>query len=384
MGKPIVEALAEVKKCAEACRYYAEQLPHLLQRREVQAHYTHTYISFQPLGPILSIMPWNYPFWQVFRFAAPALAAGNVILLKHSDITSGCADEIEKLFYEVNSELNLFQNLRIQHDQAARIIADSRVCGVTFTGSARGGKQVAQTAAINLKKIVLELGGSDPYIVCEDADIEKAAKTCVKSRLTNNGQSCVAGKRFIVHKSIIKKFSEIFIEEMGSYVIGDPLDLNTKLGPIAHRRFLKNLQDQMNGFEGLKVKRTETTQSLPTYGCFMRPSALLFEKPTAGFFTEEVFGPVAMITAFEQMEEAFRWANQSPYGLGGGIFSAQPEKVLELAERELQSGMVAINDFVRSDPRVPFGGIKNSGYGRELGHFGIYEFVNVKTIGISG
>lgn len=384
MGKPIVESLAEVKKCADACRYYAEMLPEFLQKKEVKAHYKTSLISFQPLGPIFSIMPWNYPFWQMFRFAAPALAAGNVILLKHSDITSGCAEEIEKLFYEVQSELHLCQNLRINHDQAAKVIADPRVCGVTFTGSTRGGRQVAQAAAASLKKTVLELGGSDAYIICEDADIEKAAKTCVRARLINNGQSCVAGKRFIVHKKVSDKFQEIFVNEMSSYVIGDPMDINTKLGPLAHRRFLKNLQDQMNAFEALKTKRIEAKQELPLQGAYVRPSVFLFDKPNPNFFSEEIFGPVAMLVSFEGMDEALRWANQSPYGLGGGVFTSHPEKVVELFEKEMQVGMLVVNDFVRSDPRMPFGGVKNSGHGRELGAFGIYEFVNVKTIGISG
>lgn len=383
MGKPLVESVAEIKKCADTCDYYAENFPALLERREVQAHYKKSFISFQPLGPILSIMPWNYPFWQMFRFAIPALAAGNVILLKHSDITSGCAEEIERLFYEIQSHLHLCQNLRINHEQAARVISDPRLHGVTFTGSTRGGKQVAQTAASYLKKSVLELGGADAYIICEDADIEKAAKICVKARLVNNGQSCVAGKRFLVHRSAYEKFQEIFLHEMGSYVVGDPMDIKTKLGPLAHRRFVKNLQDQVSIFETLKIKKIETKQELPSRGAYVRPAALLFEKPSPQFFTEEIFGPIAMITSFETLEEAVKLVNRSPYGLGGGVFTSQPDAVMEFLEKEMQVGMFAINDFVRSDPRIPFGGVKNSGYGRELGSFGIFEFVNVKTIGIS-
>ncbi len=382
MGKPILEAIAEVKKCIDVCRYYAEKLPEFLQKKEIVAHYSQTYVSFQPLGPILSIMPWNFPFWQVFRFAVPAIAAGNVVILKHSDITSGCAEEIEKLFLEVNSELPVLQNIRAHHEQAARMIADPRVSGVTFTGSTRGGKQVAQTAAAHLKKTVLELGGSDAYIVCEDADLETAAKTCAQSRLVNNGQSCVAGKRFIVHKNIAKKFGELFLEEMSSYVLGNPMNIKTKLGPIAHRRFLKTLKDQIKIFESLRVKIVDARQELPEEGSYIRPSVLLFEKPKLHFFTEEVFGPLAMITSFDQLDEALRMVNQSPYGLGGGVFTAKPDDLLEYFEKEFQSGMLVFNDYVKSDPRVPFGGIKNSGYGRELGPFGIMEFVNVKTIGI--
>ncbi len=384
MGKPLVESLAEIKKCADTCDYYAENFPAMLEKREVQAHYQKSFISFQPLGPLLSIMPWNYPFWQMFRFAIPALAAGNVILLKHSDITSGCAEEIEKLFYEIQSHTHLCQNLRINHDQAAKVISDPRIFGVTFTGSTRGGKQVAQVAATYLKKVVLELGGSDAYIVCEDADIEKAAATCVKARLVNNGQSCVAGKRFLIHKNVMSKFQEIFIHEMNSYVLGDPLDIDTKLGPLAHRRFVKSLQDQVNIFETLKIKRIETKHKLPPKGAYIRPGMLLFDKPSAQFFTEEIFGPVAMVTAFETLDEAIHLSNRSSYGLGGGIFTSRPQEVVEILEKELQVGMIAINDFVRSDARLPFGGIKNSGYGRELGSSGIYEFVNVKTVGISG
>lgn len=382
MGKPIVESIAEVKKCADVCRYYSEKLPEFLQRKEVSAHYSKTFISFQPLGSIITIMPWNYPFWQVFRFVAPAIAAGNVVILKHSDITSGCAEEIEKLFNEVNPELHVFQNIKAHHDQVARMIADNRVAGVTFTGSTKGGRQVAKVAAESLKKTVLELGGSDAYIICEDADLEKAAKLCAKARLVNNGQSCVAGKRFIVHKNIAKKFVEVFIEEMSSYVIGNPMDLNTKLGPMAHRRFLKNLNDQIKIFESLRVKRTEAKQEMPELGSFIKPSVLLFEKPNPSFFTEELFGPVAMVTSFENIDEAIRWNNQSPYGLGGGVFTSRVNELFDYFEKEFQSGMMAFNDYVRSDSRVPFGGTKNSGYGRELGLFGLMEFVNVRTIGI--
>lgn len=383
MGKPLVDSLAEIKKCQQVCDYYAENLQRLLEKKEVQTAYKKTYVSFQPLGVVFGVMPWNFPFWQVFRFAIPALAGGNVVLLKHADITSGCAEEIERLFYEAQVELHLFQNLRLDHNQAAKVISDSRVQVVTVTGSIKAGRQIAGVAAENLKKCVLELGGSDAYIVCEDANLETAVQSCVRSRLINNGQSCVAGKRFFIHRNIFKKFTEMFVSEMSSYVVGDPMNINTKLGPIAHRRFLKNLLDQISIFESLKAKRVDGAQDIPSKGSYITPAVILFDKPSLAFNKEEVFGPVALMTPFEKIEEALQTINQSQFGLGGGIYSTRPEEVLPLLEKEMDVGFAVMNDYVKSDARIPFGGVKSSGYGRELGEFGIYEFINVKTIAIN-
>ncbi|WII70957.1 NAD-dependent succinate-semialdehyde dehydrogenase [Bdellovibrio sp. 22V] len=372
MGKLISEGKAEVEKCAVTCEYYAKEAPGMLRNQPAASPYTSAEVSFQPLGVIFSVMPWNFPLWQVIRFAAPALMAGNVILLKHADLTAGTAELIHQIFSELTSEYQLLRNIHVDHDTAARVIAHPQVRGVTFTGSSAGGRAVAMEAAKNLKKIVLELGGSDAYLVLDDADIKMAAKICAKARLVNCGQSCVAGKRFIVHEKVAKDFIHLFAEEMKA----------AELAPLASVKFQKQIISQVEKLKswGGKVVLGGSAPQGP--GAFYPATVVVFENDLPEIHKEEVFGPVASVFIVESTEEALRVANSSPYGLGGGIFTQDIDKGRELIEKELQAGFVVVNDYVKSDPRIPFGGVKESGYGRELGHFGILEFVNIKTVAV--
>lgn len=375
MGKLIAEGNAEVEKCAVTCEYFAKEAPAMLKNQvALVSPYANAEVSFQPVGVIFSIMPWNFPLWQVIRFAAPALMAGNVVILKHADLTAGTADLISKIFSDLTSEYKLLRNTQVDHDVAAKIIASSKIRGVTFTGSSVGGRAVAIEAAKKLKKIVLELGGSDAYIVLEDADVEKAAKACAKTRLVNCGQSCVSGKRFIVHEKIAQNFIHHFVHEMKA----------AELAPLASVKFQKQIIEQVEKLKswGGKVVCGGTTPSGP--GSFYPATVVVFERNHSDLHKEEVFGPVASVVIIKSTEEAIKVANSSPYGLGGGIFTQNIAKGKELVEKELEAGFVVVNDFVKSDAHIPFGGVKESGYGRELGHFGILEFVNIKTVGVAG
>ncbi len=375
MGKLISEAKAEIEKCAVTCEYYAKEAPGMLRNQAaVSSPYTSAEVSFQPLGVVFSIMPWNFPVWQTIRFAAPALMAGNVVVLKHADLTAGTAEFLGKIFAELTTGYTLLRNIHVDHEVAAQVIADPRVRGVTFTGSSNGGKAVATEAAKNLKKIVLELGGSDAYIVLDDADVVEAAKTCVKARLVNCGQSCVAGKRFIVHEKVSSQFIETFVNEMKA----------AELAPLASKSFQKKIVEQVEKLKSLGGKVILGGSAPQGPGAFYPATVVVFEKDHPEIHKEEVFGPVATIIIAKNTEEAFRIANSSPYGLGGGVFTRDLKKGKELVEKELEAGFVLVNDYVKSDPRIPFGGVKDSGYGRELGHFGIMEFVNIKTVGING
>lgn len=375
MGKLLPEAKAEVDKCAVTCEYYASEGPGMLKNHQVKSSpYAKAEVSFQPLGVVFSIMPWNFPLWQVIRFAAPALMAGNVILLKHADLTAGTGEILGKIFDDLTSDYKLLRNLPVDHDVASKIIAHDKIHGVTFTGSSAGGKSVAVEAAKNLKKIVLELGGSDPYLVWKDADIAKAAKVSSKARLQNCGQSCVAGKRFIVHKDNAEEFTKSLVKEMK----------DTEIAPLAHKKFQKQIVEQVEKLKswGGEVVLGGTMPEGP--GAYYPATVVVFKKDHPEIHSEEIFGPVASVIYAQDDEDSLKIANSSPFGLGGGIFTKNIEKGREAIEKELQAGFVVVNDYVKSDPHIPFGGVKQSGYGRELGPYGIMEFVNIKTVAVAG
>lgn len=369
MGKSLAEGVAEIEKCATCCEYFAEVGPGLLKPQVVAANYVRSEIHFEPQGLIFSIMPWNFPFWQFIRFAAPSLMIGNVILLKHSNLTAGCGARIEELCRDLFSEPLVF-NLRIDHAEAAGVIRHPKVRGVTFTGSTRGGREVAKVAGEALKKNVLELGGSDAYIILADADLEMTAKACAKARMLNNGQSCIAAKRFIVHKDVYENFVKQLKAELAAY----------PPAPLASVKFQFQLQEQVERLKSWGGK-VLLGGSLPAgIGAFYPPSLMVFEEASPQVHEEEVFGPVALVFRAENEEAALALANAGPFGLGGGIFSSQAERAGEVVAKYMESGFVVVNDFVKSDARLPFGGVKDSGYGRELGAFGFYEFCNVKTV----
>lgn len=369
MGKTVNDGIAEIEKCATACDYFAEKGPELLKPQHITANYAASEVRFEPMGIIFSIMPWNFPFWQFIRFAAPSIMIGNVILLKHADLTAGCAAKIEELCKHIYDEQIVF-NLHIDHAIAAHLIEHPKVRGITFTGSTRGGKEVSKTAGAALKKIVLELGGSDPYIVLADANIEKAAKVCAQGRMINNGQSCIAAKRFIVHKDVYENFVKQMKAELATY----------PTGPLAAVKFQSQLQEQVDRMKALGGEVLLGGAIPQKVGAFYPPSMIAFNSNHPDIHKEELFGPVALVIRAESEDEAFAIANASPYGLGGGIFSSNAERAQELVAKKMESGFVVVNDFVKSDARLPFGGVKDSGHGRELGSFGFYEFCNVKTI----
>lgn len=375
MGKLISEGLAEVEKCAVTCEYYALNAPAMLKNQIAPSSpYASAEVSFQPLGVVFCIMPWNFPLWQTIRFAAPALMAGNVIVLKHADLTAGTATLIDNIFSELTSEYKLLRNTHVNHDVAGQMIASSVVRGVTFTGSSAGGRAVAMEAAKNLKKAVLELGGSDPYLILKDANIEAAAKICAKARLINCGQSCVAGKRFIVMEKVAKDFIHHFVNEMKA----------AELAPLACIKFQNQIIDQVEKLKSWGGKILCGGTAPQGTGAFYPATVVVFEEDHPEIHKIEVFGPVASVIVVKTVEEALKVANSSPFGLGGGIFTQNVVKGKELVEKELEAGFVVVNDSVKSDPNIPFGGIKESGYGRELGHFGILEFVNIKTVAVAG
>jgi succinate-semialdehyde dehydrogenase/glutarate-semialdehyde dehydrogenase len=379
MGKPLAQAVKEAEKCALACRYYAEQAEKVLAPIPVPTGAAKSFISFQPLGAILCIMPWNFPYWQVVRFAVPALAAGNSVILKHADNTTGCALELESLFQRAGFPKHVFRVLVLDHDRVERVLASNVVRAVSLTGSERAGSAVGALAGKYLKKSVLELGGSDAYLVLKDAHVEAAAKACVEGRLTNSGQSCVAAKRFIVDASVHDQFTEAFVAHAKKKVVGDPTDPKSDVGPLAKKGILdgvvKQVQDSVA--KGAKVLLGGSAHS-PGY--FHDVTVLGGVTPGMAAFDEEVFGPVAAIIKAKDEAEALRLANLSRYGLGGAVFTRDLAKGEELAEKYVEAGFVVVNGAVQSDPRLPFGGVKNSGYGRELSHFGMREFVNVKTV----
>lgn len=383
MGKALKDSVSEVEKSAGAFDYFAENLPKFLADEPVKANYAKSEIVKDSIGPILAIMPWNFPLWQVVRFAAPAVGIGNPILLKHSDLTAGSANKIVEIFDEVAPGLAF--NMRIDHEQAAKVIADRRVFAVTLTGSARAGREVAKVAGENLKKAVLELGGSDAYVVFADSDVEKSAEICAQARMVNNGQSCVAGKRFVVERSVYPQFLKKFNETLAKMKVGNPLDEQTQVGSLASKKFQKQLLEQCEKIEKAGAEKVfdlaETAGTSDAFkNAFFPARVYKVSKSLDLAFTEEFFGPVALVFTFETEEEALETANKSIYGLGGAVFRKDETKAKAFA-RKMECGFVGINDQVKSDAHLPFGGVKDSGFGRELSPYGFNEFCNIKTLG---
>lgn len=380
MGKPLLQGMAEIEKCAWVCEYYAEHGERFMTPELVSSDGLKSYIAFRPLGIILAIMPWNFPFWQVIRFLAPAVMAGNGALLKHAPNVTGCALAIKRIFNESGFPHELFDVVLLEPEQISQLIEHPLVQGVTLTGSVRAGQVVAAQAGKFLKKTVMELGGSDAYIVLEDADIELAAETCVNSRLINSGQSCIAAKRFLVVESVYQRFEELLIEKMKNKTIGDPLKGAFDLGPLARKDLRDTLHEQVEKSvrQGAKVRLGGVIPQ--GTGAFYHPTVLTGVKPGMTVFEEETFGPVASIISVRDESEAIKLANQTSFGLGGAVFTANLARGEKIARDYIHAGSCFVNAFVKSDPRLPFGGIKQSGYGRELSVFGIREFVNIKTV----
>ena len=379
VGKPIAEARAELDKCALLCRYYAEHAVGFLADQRTQSGTQESVLSYQPLGTVLGIMPWNFPFWQVFRFAVPVMTAGNVALLKHAPNTCGCALAIEALFLEAGYPQGVLRALLIEINQVESVIEHDAVQGVALTGSDKAGAAVAALAGRAIKKTVLELGGSDPYLICEDADLDLAAKKCVQSRLNNCGQTCISAKRLLVHRSVLEAFTEKVLNEITQRRQGDPVVEANDLGPMARADLLVNLQRQVDTSVAAGARLLLGGETPQDVGLFYPPSVLTDVCPGMPAFDEEVFGPVVTLIPVADDAEALVLANQSAYGLGAAVFTQDVERAKRLAH-QLECGVCFINDFVKSDPRLPFGGIKRSGYGREMSAIGIREFVNVKTV----
>ena len=380
MGKPLRDGIGEAKKCATACDFFAEHAERLLAPEDVATEARHSFVAFNPLGVVLAVMPWNFPFWQVFRFAAPGLMAGNAAVLKHASNVPGCAMAIEDVFRRAGFPANLFRTLLVASNRVDALIGHPLVRAVTLTGSGPAGRAVARKAGEMLKKTVLELGGSDPYLVLADADLDVAADVCTKARLVNSGQSCIAGKRFIVVEAVRTAFEERFVARMARAKMGDPLDESTEVGPQARTDLRDTLQRQVDESiaQGARCLLGGKIPGGP--GAWYPPSVLTDVHPGMPAFDEELFGPVAAIVPVRDEEQAIALANASSFGLGGGILTRDTARGERIAAERIDSGCVFVNDAVRSDPRLPFGGIKESGYGRELASFGIREFVNIKTV----
>ncbi len=379
MGKPILQAIAEVEKCALVCDYYAEFGASFLADEHVVTEYKKSYIHFEPLGIILLVMPWNFPFWQVFRAAAPALMTGNTVVLKHASNVPGSALAMEQIFKEAGFPTGAFTTLLIEGAGIESVIADPRVAGVSLTGGTIAGQRVAATAGKYLKKTVMELGGSDPFIVLDDAQVAFACEEGVTARLLNAGQSCICAKRFIVEKSVLPEFLENYTALTKAQIVGDPLDPKTQMGPLAREDLLEEVHKQVQTSVQMGARLVLGGKRLPRPGAYYEPTILTDLKPGMPAYDEEIFGPVASVIEAEDENDAIRIANSSIYGLGASVWSKNMERAERVA-KQLESGAVFINKMVRSDPRLPFGGVKQSGFGRELGSYGIKEFVNIKTI----
>ena len=383
MGKPLAQGRAEIEKCAWVCEYYAEGAGRFLADQRISTDASRALVTFRPLGVVFAIMPWNFPFWQVLRFAAPTLMAGNVAVLKHAPSVPGCALAIEGVLRRAGIPDEVFQSLFIDHDQAGLLIDDWRVRAVTLTGSTKAGKTVAARAGSHIKKTVLELGGSDPYVILGDADVEAAARAAVSSRLVNTGQSCIAAKRLIVVEEVREAFEAAVVRLMGEARMGDPLDEAVDLGPLARTDLRDSLARQVEVSVALGARCLLGGAIPPGPGAFYPASVLADVGPGMPAYEEELFGPVAAILPVADETEALRVANDTDYGLGAAVFTGDRDKGERIARTSLDAGACFVNDFVRSDPRLPFGGTKQSGFGRELGSFGIQEFVNVKTVWIA-
>ena len=381
MGKPVSQGRAEVDKCVWGCEYYAAEAARFLEPDLIKTDASKSFVTFEPIGILLGIMPWNFPFWQVFRAAVPALMAGNAVVLKHASNVFGCALAIEQIFASATPK-DLFRTLLVGSKHVSELIAHPLIAAVTLTGSTDAGKSVATQAGQALKKTVLELGGSDPYVVLEDADLEQAAETCVASRLINTGQSCIAAKRFIVIESVRRRFTDLVVEKMRDreHATGDPLSESTSLGPMARHDLREALHQQVERTVAEGAKLLLGGKIPVGKGAFYPPTVLGDVTRTMTAFREETFGPVAAIISAKSEAEAIELANDSAFGLGAAVFTRDLARGEEIAARQLQAGCCFVNEFVRSDPRLPFGGIKQSGYGRELALLGIREFVNAKTV----
>src|SRR5579859_5533718 len=379
MGKTLKSAVQEAEKCALGCRYYAENAERFLADEEAKTNATRSFIRYQPIGPVLAVMPWNFPFWQVFRFAAPALMAGNVGLLKHASNVPQCALAIEDTFCRAGFPEGAFQTLLIGSDRVSKIIADRRITAVTLTGSVGAGISVATQAGKELKKSVLELGGSDPFIVMPSADLDRAVETAVQARVINNGQSCIAAKRFIVHEQIAEQFEKKFVARMASLKVGDPMDAATDVGPLATEDVLNGLEQQVQKTIEMGARVLLGGKRLDRKGNFFAPSVLTDIPKGSPAYDDELFGPVASLYRAKDMSEAIEIANNSIFGLGACAWTNDAME-RDLFINEIESGLAFINGMVASDARIPFGGVKHSGYGRELSHHGILEFVNVKSV----
>ncbi|MFI5378403.1 MAG: NAD-dependent succinate-semialdehyde dehydrogenase [Tepidisphaerales bacterium] len=378
MGKPVVAGEGEIEKCALACEYYANNLARFLVPQFIPTDATRSYVRLDPLGPILAIMPWNFPFWQVFRAGVPAIAAGNTVVLKHAPNVCGCASAIDEIFAESGGPDGLLVHVRCENADAERLVEHPLIRGVTLTGSERAGRAVAAAAGRALKKCVLELGGSDPFIVLPDADIPAVAQAAAAARCVNSGQSCIAAKRFIVDRSIVARFTEALAEAMREMKAGDPLDRGTCLGPLARLDLLENLHGQVQRTLAAGARLVAGGDRLARRGYYYDVTVLAGVRPGMAAFEEETFGPVAGVSASDGPDDSVALANQSGFGLGASIWSGNTQSAGELAAR-LDCGSVFINGPVKSDPRLPFGGVKNSGFGRELSEHGLREFANVKT-----
>jgi succinate-semialdehyde dehydrogenase / glutarate-semialdehyde dehydrogenase len=382
MGKPVTASAAEVRKCALVCRHYAEHSERYLAPDHVKTDAKSSYIRFDPIGPVLAVMPWNFPFWQVFRFAAPALMAGNTGLLKHASNVPQCALAIEQILHDAGFDQGEFQTLLIGSREVAGILEDDRVKAATLTGSEPAGASVASIAAGKIKKSVLELGGSDPFIVMPSADLGQAVKIAIKARIVNNGQSCIAAKRFILHEAIADEFEKRFVEAMQALRVGDPMDETTDVGPLATPQILNELEAQVNASIEAGAKLLTGGKRLDGMGNYYLPTVLAAIPKEAPAYAEETFGPVASLFRVRDIDEAIRLANATVFGLGASVWT-KDEAEIEQFTVAIESGQVFVNAMVASDPRLPFGGVKTSGFGRELGVYGIREFVNIKTIWIA-
>jgi len=380
MGKPVRDGVAEAQKCATACDFYAENAERFLARETVSTEARASFVTFNPLGVVLAIMPWNFPFWQVFRFAAPGLMAGNAAVLKHASNVPGCALAIEEIFRRAGFPKNLFRTLMIGSSRVERVIEHPFVRAATLTGSGPAGRAVARKAGEMLKKTVLELGGSDPYLILEDADLELAAKVSAKGRLVNSGQSCIAAKRFIVVQKVRRRFEELFVEKMRAVKMGDPLNEDTEIGPQARHDLRDALHRQVEASIAAGARCLLGGKIPKDRGAYYPPTVLTEVRKGMPAYDEELFGPVASVIPVIDEEEAIAIANDSVFGLGGAVLTGDPARGERIAAERIESGCVFVNDSVRSDPRLPFGGVKESGYGRELSSYGIKEFVNIKTV----
>ena len=380
MGKPYKQSIAEAEKCAWVCEYYADNAEKFLANKDIATEASDSFVSYQPIGIVLAVMPWNFPFWQVFRFAAPALMAGNAGILKHASNVQVCAQAIEDIFTAADFPENLFKNLVIGSDKVENVIKNPLVKAVTLTGSTPAGKAVASLAGSMLKKTVLELGGSDPYVILEDADLDQAVNACITGRMLNTGQSCIAAKRFIVVEPCRPEFTDKVAKKIKNMNMGDPLDLTIDIGPMVNISARDELHQQV--IESLEKGAVLVTGGIipEPPGSFYPPTLLVDVTPGMPAFDDELFGPVAVIITAKDEQQALELANQTKFGLGAAVFTADVKKGKKIAVEVLEAGSCFVNDFVKSDPRLPFGGIKESGYGRELSEFGIHEFVNIKSV----